>query len=92
MPAMTISVNDKRICSVKLTRKNTRSVIISWLGEWDLSVHIGGMEGEKHAYWRTPKLKMGDEVKVKFVHAAKTDPPATRKTLEELMTPKERER
>jgi hypothetical protein len=92
MPVMIVSVNGKRICSVKLSRENSRTLIVDWTGILGPSMHLGGPEKEKNAYWRMPKLQIGDEIKVSLVRKSKTDRPTNLKTLEEMLTPGERAR
>lgn len=70
MSCFVVSVNGKKVCSVRLTSQNTRSVQVSWIGstkaEDMVFLHIGGMDGEEHVSWRAPQLRIGDEVTIKI--------------------------
>jgi len=87
MIALVVSVNSKRVCSIGLTSDNTRSVGLSWIGhpdEGEVLLHVSGMDDREHVYWQTPQLKLGDEVTIKITECDVTDPPDTRKTVEEM--------
>lgn len=84
MLAFVVSVNGERLCSVGLTSENMRWVDVSWVGraEEELFFLIRGMDDSEHLDWSVPQLRIGDEVTIKIVESAITNPPSTRKTLE----------
>src|ERR1700752_4118162 len=92
MGAMIVSVNGRRICRVRLTPKNSRTLIVDWTGIIGITTRLGGPDRTKNASWNMPKMKIGAEISVKFVQLAATDPPTNTATLQELWTPKARSR
>ena len=86
MKAFVIFVNGERICSIDLTPNNTRSVQFAWIGgpEGQVFLHAGGMDDRHHVDWEMPELEVGDEVTVKVMECDETDPPTSRRTVEEV--------
>jgi hypothetical protein len=80
---MIVSINGKRACSVKLGKNDTRCAIIDWMQPVGASLYVGGADDCGTVYWRVPKLKIGDEVRITFVRGGRTDPPTNRKIVRE---------
>jgi hypothetical protein len=90
MPAFVVHVNGTKVCSVELTTENSRGIQLSWIGSTKqrekhlLFFHIGGMDEIEHVDWTTPQLKLGDEVTIRIADDSPTDPPSSRKSVEEM--------
>lgn len=85
MRALVISLNGKKLCTMELTA-GSRSVGLGLIGgpEGYIHLHAGGMEDRFHVNWLSEALQWGDEVTIQMVECDAVDPPATRKSIEEM--------
>lgn len=87
MKAFAVFVNGKRVCTAGIGPNGVLSTIITWAGGGSrrtaagfFSLHVGGLDSrtDEHVRWQVPEVKVGDEVTVKILEAARVNPEHSR--------------
>jgi hypothetical protein len=83
MHAFEVYLNGRRLCLAGIGDDGVLTAIVTYVagkGRKEQRLLVGGLispTGE-HVNWRKPRLKTGDEVRVKIVESATSDPPKER--------------
>jgi hypothetical protein len=94
MRALEIHVNGKRLCTAGIGDDGALTAIVSSVlrpiqatsrkrtprVKEDLGLHVGGFtpSTSEHARWKSPKLRTGDEVRIKIIETDRPDRPSSR--------------
>jgi len=85
MIAFEVTLNGQRLCTASAGETGVLTAAVTWVMRaapgvtepCDLRLEVGGLANDAHLRWPTPhKLAVGDEVVVKILEAAHSDPPS----------------
>jgi hypothetical protein len=86
MVGFILSLNDKVVCRPGIRMEGVIGVDLVWDRAGDLWLGVAGLDTivDEHLRWDIPEVHIGDAITVKIVRSDVCDPPAERKTTEQL--------
>ena len=80
MLAFELSVNGQRLCIASTATNSVLSTVMTWVKHRPdrVDFNVGGLDAAdsaQHTAWRTPRLAVGDEVRIRLIDTDSFDQP-----------------